>query len=142
MSTPSVRTVEAMFAALTDFDVAAATALMTDDIVWENVSLPTLRGKKQIARALTLVTRPALKFEAEMRNIVGDERTVLTERADILTVGPLRIEFWVCGTFELRDGKIALWRDYFSARDVARGVVLALGRAVIGLVPRSRLAPA
>ncbi|MCX6476206.1 limonene-1,2-epoxide hydrolase family protein [Rhodococcus sp. (in: high G+C Gram-positive bacteria)] len=138
----STATVNAMFAALTDFDVDAAAELMTDDIVWQNVSLPTLRGKKTVVRALRLVTKPSLKFEAEMHHIVCDESTVLTERTDILTVGPLRIEFWVCGTFELRDGKVCVWRDYFSLRDVAWGVVTAVGRAVVGTGTRSRLAPA
>lgn len=142
MNTDSVTTVRKMFRALTDFDVDGAAELMTEDIIWQNVSLPTLRGRKAVVRALRMVTKPTLKFEADMHHIIGDEFTVLTERTDILTVGPLRIEFWVCGTFELRDGKIAVWRDYFSLRDVAWGVVTAIGQAVLGIGSRSRLAPA
>jgi hypothetical protein len=26
----------------------------------------------------------------------------------------LDLSFWVCGTLEVRDGKIVLWRDYFD----------------------------
>ncbi|OYD71615.1 limonene-1,2-epoxide hydrolase family protein [Rhodococcus sp. OK302] len=142
MNTDSVTTVRKMFRALTDFDVDGAAELMTDDIVWQNVSLPTLRGKKVVTRALRLVTKPSLRFEADMHNIVGDHVTVLTERTDTIIVGPLRIEFWVCGTFELRDGKIAVWRDYFSLRDFLWGVLTAVGQAVVGSGTRSRLAPA
>lgn len=131
-----------MFAALTALDVDAAAELMTDDIVWTNVSLPTLRGKKRVTRALRMVTRPWLSFDAQMHHIVGDDRTVLTERTDYVTLGPLRIDFWVCGTFELRDGKVAVWRDYFSWRDVGWGFLAALGRSLVDAVPRSRLAPA
>ncbi|MGB6073792.1 MAG: limonene-1,2-epoxide hydrolase family protein, partial [Rhodococcus sp. (in: high G+C Gram-positive bacteria)] len=32
-------------------------------------------------------------------------------------------EFWVCGTFELRDGKVAVWRDYFDNVDFLKGLV-------------------
>ena len=133
----STATVNAMFAALTDFDVDAAAELMTDDIVWQNVSLPTLRGKKTVVRALRLVTKPSLKFEAEMHHIVGDESTVLTERTDALVFGRVRVQLWACGVFEVRDGRITLWRDYFDLWDVTKGLARGLVGAVVpGLRPR------
>jgi limonene-1,2-epoxide hydrolase len=27
--------------------------------------------------------------------------------------------FWACGTFEIRDGKIAVWRDRFDRTSIA-----------------------
>jgi hypothetical protein len=46
----------------------------------------------------------------------GDTRNgiLLTERTDSARGRWFSLEFWVCGTFEVRDGKIALWRDYFD----------------------------
>jgi limonene-1,2-epoxide hydrolase len=35
-----------------------------------------------------------------------------------LIFGPLRLQFWVCGVFEVHGGKITLWRDYFDLFDV------------------------
>ena len=29
----------------------------------------------------------------------------------------MRLQFWVCGTFEVHGGKITLWRDYFDLFD-------------------------
>jgi len=49
--------------------------------------------------------------------------------------GPVRgvaAEFWVCGTFEVRDGKIVLWRDYFDWGTFLMAGVRGLGRALLG----------
>ena len=63
---------------------------------------------------------------------------VLTERTDVLLVGRVRIQFWVWGRFEVRDGKVALWRDSFDYLDLLRANV----RGVIGaLVPSVRPRP-
>jgi limonene-1,2-epoxide hydrolase len=39
---------------------------------------------------------------------------VLTERVDAFITPTLTIELPVMGTFEIVDGKIAAWRDYFD----------------------------
>ena len=40
--------------------------------------------------------------------------TVLTERVDVFVLPNATIELPVMGTFEVKDGKIAAWRDYFD----------------------------
>ncbi|HEV8574090.1 MAG TPA: limonene-1,2-epoxide hydrolase family protein, partial [Dehalococcoidia bacterium] len=40
--------------------------------------------------------------------------SVLTERLDKFALGGKKIELPVMGVFELTDGKIAAWRDYFD----------------------------
>ena len=47
-------------------------------------------------------------------NIVGEGNVVLTERVDVFVLPTTTIELPVMGTFEVRDGKIAAWRDYFD----------------------------
>ena len=41
----------------------------------------------------------------KFHRIAQDGGTVLTERTDAIIIGPLRLQFWVCGAFEVRDGK-------------------------------------
>ncbi|MCC6437451.1 MAG: nuclear transport factor 2 family protein [Acidimicrobiales bacterium] len=53
----------------------------------------------------------------QVNNIVGDERVVLTERTEFFehrggTKAPFALP--VMGTFELVDGKVTAWRDYFE----------------------------
>ena len=61
---------------------------------------------------------------------------MLNERTDALVFGPLRIQFWVCGVFEVRDGRITLWRDYFDMFDFVKAHAAGLlGVAVPALRP-------
>jgi limonene-1,2-epoxide hydrolase len=41
---------------------------------------------------------------------------VLTERVDVFVLPQRSIELPVMGTFEVRGGKIAAWRDYFDMK--------------------------
>lgn len=46
---------------------------------------------------------------------------VLNHRTDVLGIGPVRSVFPVRGTFVVRDGRIAVWDDQFSLRQVLVG---------------------
>jgi limonene-1,2-epoxide hydrolase len=50
----------------------------------------------------------------DVKHIVADGDVVLTERVDTFEIGGRTITLPVMGTFEVRDGKIAAWRDYFD----------------------------
>lgn len=103
--------------------VDEALAAFDEDIVYSNVGLPTLRGRRQAGRVLNLLRRSVFGFGVEVKSVAADGGTVLTERVDELRVGPLRARFWVCGRFDVRDGRIVLWRDYFDNLDVLKGLV-------------------
>jgi limonene-1,2-epoxide hydrolase len=123
-----VVTVRAFFAALEDRAVPQALALADDKIVWRNTSLPTVRGKL-VARLLRGMDKDWMGFRADFHHIAADGDIVLTERTDYLRLGPLEIDFWVCGTFELGpDGRIRLWHDHFSWGSVLGGTVRGLFR--------------
>lgn len=130
----SVAVVEQFLDALRRLDTDAALALLAEDVTYQNVSLPQAKGKEAVARQLALFSRYVSSFDAINHRIVGDGGTVLTERTDILEVSRVRAEFWVCGTFEVRDGRIVLWRDYFDWANLLTGTLKGAGRAVAGLV--------
>ena len=77
-------------------------------------------------------------FEVKIHRIAAEGDAVLTERTDVLVLGPVRCQFWVCGVFEVHAGRITLWRDYFDVLDVLKGTV----RGIIGAaVPALRPSP-
>lgn len=121
-----VEVVEAFLAALEALDVEAARALMAPDIRYQNVPYPVARGRDATERVLRSFLVAAKGFEVEMLSIAGQGDMVLTERVDTFTNGPFRAGFWVCGTFQVRDGQIALWRDRFDHVDMALGLVRGL----------------
>ncbi|THV18756.1 limonene-1,2-epoxide hydrolase [Nocardioides caeni] len=128
--------VEAFLAALEELDVDGAVALCGDDVVYQNVPLPPARGRSAVAKQLRTMMKVGTGFEVEMRNIAANGPVVLTERVDILRRGSFAMEFWVCGTFEVRDGKIVLWRDYFDWPTFLAAGVKGAGRAAVGAVTR------
>jgi limonene-1,2-epoxide hydrolase len=109
-----IQVVESFFEALQTVDFERALALLSDDIEYQNVPLPTNYGKAQVERTLRSFMRIANEFEVRMHNIAERGGIVLTERTDILRGPFVDLRFWVCGTFEVRDGKIVLWRDRFD----------------------------
>jgi limonene-1,2-epoxide hydrolase len=107
----------------------AAMELLTEDAVWINVTLPTVRGRRRIERVIRALTAGG-QFRAHFHHVATHGEVVLTERTDELAVGPLKQRFWVYGRFELRDGRIAVWRDSFDWLDLA----VSLARAAAGVV--------
>ncbi len=129
----AIRVVRDFLGALERLDVEGAMALTTPDVVYQNVPLPPAKGTAAVERTLRWMTRYGTGFEVEYHNVAASGGTVLTERTDVLIAGRVRAAFWVCGTFEVRDGKIALWRDRFDWVDLARAFVWGGVRALVDL---------
>lgn len=123
-SIENTRTVEAFLTALQDQDFDTADAALADDLVYQNVGLPTIHGRSTAMRLFRRMQGRA-GFEVKIHRIASDGDAVLTERTDALVFGPLRFQFWVCGVFEVRDGRITLWRDYFDFYDMLKSSVRA-----------------
>jgi limonene-1,2-epoxide hydrolase len=122
--------VETFLAALARLDVEAVGELLDPDVVYQNVSLPPARGRAATLRVLDSMARPLTGFEIHTHRLAADGPVVLTERTDVAVAGRVRIAFWVCGTFEVHDGRITLWRDYFDWADVTRAAVTGVARGV------------
>ncbi len=121
--------------AMQESDPDKVIALAADDIVYSNVSLPTIRGRDRFARAVRTYYRHNLGFQVIVHRIAENGSSVLTERTDAVFVGPFRMQFWVCGVFEIHGGQVTLWRDYFDWRATAFATI----RGLIGImVPRLR----
>lgn len=131
--------VRAFLRALEDKDMNAALALVADDLVYTNVSLPTIHGRARLDRlGRPLVDRRWFGFEAILHTVAVEGDRVLTERTDVLITGRVRSVFWVYGRFEVRDGLITVWRDSFDWADITVGMLRgALGAVVPALGRRT-----
>ncbi len=122
----NTRVVEVFLDALQHKDFTTAEAALADDLVYQNVGLPTVHGRRRTMKLMRSMDRGPIGFEVKIHRIAAADDHVLTERTDVLQFGPLRLQFWVCGVFELRDGRITLWRDYFDFLDMVRATVRGL----------------
>lgn len=118
--------------ALEALDVDRALGMVSADIVYRNRGLPPARGFAAFERQLRTMTRWFSGFEVQNHHIASNGPIVLTERTDIITIGKVRIEFWVCGTFEVHDGRITLWRDSFDYVNLTAATIAGVVRALRG----------
>ncbi|HWY01141.1 MAG TPA: limonene-1,2-epoxide hydrolase family protein [Mycobacterium sp.] len=126
----NTRTVEGFLNALQDADYETAEAALDDNLVYENVGLSTIRGRRRTMKLLRRM-EGRMRFEVKIHRIAADGAAVLTERTDALIFGPVRIQFWACGIFEVHNGRITLWRDYVDVYDMFKGFVRGLAALVI-----------
>lgn len=122
-------------------DVDSAIELIAPDIRYTNVSLPTL-GAGPTKKFLRTLNNPRFEFRVRLVNVASDGDVVLTERVDELSLGRFRMQFWVCGRFEVRDGQITVWRDYFDWYDIILGGVRGLVALAVPAVQTPLPAPA
>ena len=86
----------------------------TDDAVYHNIPVDPAVGHDAILALLTMFMGAIDRVEFQVRNVAAVGDTVLTERVDVFYLPNGTIELPVMGTFEVKDGKIAAWRDYFD----------------------------
>lgn len=95
-------------------DLDTIVGFFTEDAVYHNIPVAPVVGPEQIRTTIEGFSGGVESIEFRLDAIAADGGTVLTERLDVFTFANGRIELPVMGTFEIRDGKIAAWRDYFD----------------------------
>ncbi len=118
--------VEAFLSALADSELDRALPLLHEDVVYTNVGLPTVYGRRKVEQAFRGLERETASFEVYLHSIATDGPVVLTERTDVLSFGSFRSQFWVWGRFDVHDGVITLWRDSFDFLDLTRSMLRGL----------------
>ena len=105
-------------------DVDAMTALVAEDFAWQlHVPLSPVIVGRDAARA-ELVKHSELSTGmiegSHIRTIVSNDDTVVVERVDVNAMGGVPVTFNVMALFEVRDGAITHWREYWDTSHVAQ----------------------
>jgi limonene-1,2-epoxide hydrolase len=95
-------------------DLDALMEFFTDDAVYHNIPIAPVTGRAAIRDTIAGFTAGVDSVEFRVLNIAATGSVVLTERVDAFITPTVTIELPVMGTFEVVDGKIAAWRDYFD----------------------------
>ena len=101
-------------AAFSRIDVNELLGYFAPDATYHNIPVDPAVGHEAIGALLTMFTGMAKSIDFQIRNLAADGDVVLTERVDVFDMGDKIVSLPVMGTFEVRDGKIAAWRDYFD----------------------------
>ena len=91
------------------------------DCFYHNIPLEPVTGTESIRGVLEGFNSTADEVEWTVHNIgETSEGHVLTERTDAFRFGEKWVKLPVMGIFELENGKIASWKDYFDANQMAQ----------------------
>ena len=93
-------------------------AFFTEDAVYHNIPVEPVHGRENIADTISSFIRPGPPgiegIEFRVINIAANGPVVMTERVDAFRLPDKSFELPVMGAFEVTDGKISAWRDYFD----------------------------
>lgn len=96
-------------------DLERIMGFFTKDAVYHNIPVAPVSGLEAIRGVLQGFMGMASEVDWVLHDIAESEGgRVLTERLDRFLMGETWVELPVMGTFELKDGKISAWRDYFD----------------------------
>ena len=95
-------------------DIDELLTFLTEDAVYHNIPIDPVQGPDQIRNVLQMFVPMSNEIEFTIHKIASRDNVVFTERTDHFVVGEKSLDLPVAGVFEIRDGKIAAWRDYFD----------------------------
>ncbi|MFC9898218.1 nuclear transport factor 2 family protein [Nocardia sp. NPDC127579] len=120
MSSPD-EIVRAMCRAWSTPDPAEIARFFAEDAVYHNIPMEPILGRTAIADFISgfLATFTAIDFDIHLQ--VANGPVVMNERTDTLRGKDGRdTPLPVVGVFEVRDGLITAWRDYFDMAAITR----------------------
>ena len=95
-------------------DVNAAEDLLAADISYENIPIDPVVGRDAVRQVLEGFLGSAGEVEWKVLSEWEVGNTVINERLDRFQIGDGWLELPVAGFFQVTDGLITLWRDYFD----------------------------
>ena len=105
-------------AAASTRDPAVLRAFVSDDVVYHNIPMEPAEGIDATMAVIDMFLGMCDALEFELHHVASDGTTVLTERTDIFTIKGKSAPLPVMGAFQVVDGKITAWRDYFDMAQV------------------------
>jgi limonene-1,2-epoxide hydrolase len=119
MTRSPVETVRQFLKAMEKLDYDAGLKLVADDCAYTNPPpLGTVQGPAGVRAVLEPFFAPTLENDFQILRESSVGNVVFLERLDRHRLADKWVELPVTGVFEVRDGKITYWRDYFDAQTI------------------------
>jgi limonene-1,2-epoxide hydrolase len=93
-------------------------SFFSEDIVYHNIPMEPAEGLDATMAVINMFVTMCDALEFEVHHLATDGSTVLTERTDTFTIKGKTAPLPVMGAFNVVDGKITAWRDYFDMAQV------------------------
>jgi limonene-1,2-epoxide hydrolase len=96
-------------------------AYFTEDAVYHNIPMEPVQGREAIKEFIAGFVAAFGGIDFNVHRQVSDGTVVMNERTDVMhRKDGGEIPLPVMGVFEVRDGRIAAWRDYFDMAAITK----------------------
>jgi limonene-1,2-epoxide hydrolase len=92
----------------------------TPDGIWHNMPLEPIQGREVLRERLKITRQRIKQIRIEILHQVSSGNVVMNERIDYIVRESGEVAVPVMGIFEMENGKIKAWREYFYL-NVAQG---------------------
>lgn len=116
------RIVRDFIAAWSTLNVDRIVGYFTDDGVYHNIMLQPVAGRDNLRKFIQGFVKSWSATDWEIRTLISKGDIVIAERVDRTSLGAKQVALPCCGVFELKDGKIREWRDYFDMATYTKAI--------------------
>jgi limonene-1,2-epoxide hydrolase len=120
--TDNARTVRDFLAAWSTLDVDRIVDFFADDGVYHNMPIAPVAGRERLRGFIAAFLKDWSATTWEIVTLIESGNIVIAERVDRTRVGDKTVALPCCGVFEMENGKIRVWRDYFDMATYTRSL--------------------
>jgi limonene-1,2-epoxide hydrolase len=110
----NVATITGFVAAWTRLDPDELASYFAEDSCYHNIPVGPVVGRDNVRVMIAAFTADWTATQWDLPNIVGAGDVVIAEQLDRTHAGDNAVDLPCTGVFEMEDGKIKVWRDYFD----------------------------
>jgi limonene-1,2-epoxide hydrolase len=103
-------------------DASELAAFFTEDGIYHNMPAGPVAGRANIEKFIQGFSSPWTETTWDLIHIASSGNIVFAERLDRTRAGDKAVDLPCLGVFEIEDGKIKVWRDYFDIATYQAGL--------------------
>lgn len=119
---PNERIVLDFIAAWSRLDVDELVSYFAEDGVYHNMPTKPVQGREKLRAFIGGFIAPWTRTQWDVIAVASSGDRVFVERLDHTQAGARAVDLPCCGVFEMENGKIKVWRDYFDMGTYARAM--------------------
>jgi len=112
--------------AWSNLDPGELASYFTEDGTYHNIPSAAVNGRENIEQFIAGFSRSWDSTDWEIISLLADGDLVMVERLDKTVVAGSPVNLPCFGYFQLYDGKIKMWRDYFDLATYTSALAAAL----------------
>ncbi len=112
--TDNVEIIRNFIEAWSRLDADELVSFFAEDGVYHNMPVGPVGGQANLKAFIAGFIKDWTETEWDILTLMGEGEVVVAERLDRTKVGDISVDLPCFGVFEMEDGKIKVWRDYFD----------------------------